>query len=468
MATDSFWGQAFIAYAKDNSVAVCDAFRLDFESADRFLLVVNFILWLLVSTVGGLHYGMFMLGIIGGGLTFGLAVLAYGLARGTLACRMTLAANLSVFAAILITQQHGLIEAHFIYFVSVALVLVYKDLIPLLTGAVIIAVHHLGAAYCQANEISIGGVPIMAFNWGIVEPLIWHVAAVVFSICAGYVIVANSAKQFRDQQLMQSRLLEVAARNGEVMSAIQQAAESLHGNSSEISSDNSDLRRRTEDQGLAIQQLASSTEQLTVTVRQSTGHAGEANQLATVASQQAEKGNAVVKSTIDAMNAISASSRQIADIIGVIDEIAFQTNLLALNAAVEAARAGEQGRGFAVVAGEVRKLAGRSADAAKEIKRLIQDSVAKVGDGARLVDASGITLSEIAEGIGRVKTIVARIAQASQEQSAGIDQINRAINQIDANTRENTTLVGRTAEASQAMTDIVEQLQVLSGDLQVA
>jgi methyl-accepting chemotaxis protein len=194
-------------------------------------------------------------------------------------------------------------------------------------------------------------------------------------------------------------------------------------------------------------------EEMTSTVKQNAENASEASKLALAARSQAEKGGAVVAKAVVAMGGINEASKKIANIIGVIDEIAFQTNLLALNAAVEAARAGEQGRGFAVVATEVRNLAGRSATAAKEIKALIQDSVTKVEEGSSLVTQSGTTLDQIVAAVKKVTDIVAEIAAASQEQSTGIDQVNKAVTQLDTLTQQNAALVEQATASSESMTE---------------
>ena len=221
----------------------------------------------------------------------------------------------------------------------------------------------------------------------------------------------------------------------------------------EISAGHINLSKRTEEQSASLEETASSMEHMTTTVKQNAANAGQANQLAIAARGQAESGGTVVGKAMRAMSEINDSSRKIADIIGVIDEIAFQTNLLALNAAVEAARAGEQGRGFAVVASEVRSLAGRSATAAKEIKALIQDSVRKVEDGSTLVTESGHTLEQIVVSVKKVSDIVAEIAAASREQSSGIEQVNRAVMQMDELTQQNATLVEQATAASRAMAE---------------
>ncbi len=236
-----------------------------------------------------------------------------------------------------------------------------------------------------------------------------------------------------------------------LVAEIKVAAGEVQSGAHEISKGNLNLSQRTEEAASSLEETASSMEQMTSTVKMTADNAGQARQLAVAARQQAEKGSAVVGSAVTAMSEINQSSRKIAAIIGVIDEIAFQTNLLALNAAVEAARAGEQGRGFAVVASEVRNLAGRSATAAKEIKALIMDSVSKVEEGSKLVDQSGKSLDDIGAAVKRVTNVVAEIAEASQEQASGIEQVNKAVTQMDEMTQQNAALVEEASAASEAI-----------------
>jgi methyl-accepting chemotaxis protein len=236
-----------------------------------------------------------------------------------------------------------------------------------------------------------------------------------------------------------------------IVTDVRSGTESISSAASEIAAGNLDLSARTEEQAASLEQTAASIEELTSTVRQSADNARQANQLAASASSVAGQGGEIVSQVVDTMGSINASSRKIVDIIGVIDGIAFQTNILALNAAVEAARAGEQGRGFAVVAGEVRTLAQRSAAAAKEIKTLIDDSVARVGEGTDLVGKAGVTMSEIMASVKRVTDIMGEITAATQEQSSGIEQVNLAVAQIDTVTQQNAALVEEAAAAAQSM-----------------
>ena len=239
---------------------------------------------------------------------------------------------------------------------------------------------------------------------------------------------------------------------------IRTATETISVATREIASGNLDLSNRTESQASSLEETASSMEELTSTVKQNAENARQANQLVVSTADVAVRGGQVVGQVVNTMASIKDSSRKIADIIGVIDGIAFQTNILALNAAVEAARAGEQGRGFAVVASEVRNLAQRSAGAAKEIKALIEDSVGKVDNGGKLVDEAGKTMEEIVNSVKRVTDIMSEIAAASQEQSAGIEQVNQAVGQMDEMTQQNAALVEEAAAAAGSLQDQAGQL----------
>ncbi|MEW9900745.1 methyl-accepting chemotaxis protein [Chitinivorax sp. PXF-14] len=244
----------------------------------------------------------------------------------------------------------------------------------------------------------------------------------------------------------------------EIVTQIKSSADTINTAAGEIAAGNSDLSGRTEEQASSLEQTAASMEQLTGTVKQNADNARQASQLASSASDIAQRGGEMVARVVTTMSSISDSSKKIADIIGVIDGIAFQTNILALNAAVEAARAGEQGRGFAVVASEVRSLAQRSAAAAKEIKELIQDSVSRVNDGHELVVEAGGTMTDIVGAVQRVRDIINEIAHASSEQSDGIDQVGRAITQMDEVTQQNAALVEQAAASAESLEDQARSL----------
>ncbi|OAE55093.1 hypothetical protein A7J67_11325 [Achromobacter xylosoxidans] len=234
---------------------------------------------------------------------------------------------------------------------------------------------------------------------------------------------------------------------------IRTGVDSIASASGEIAAGNTDLSSRTEQQAASLEETAASMEQLSSTVKQNADSAKQANQLAAAASETASRGGATVSEVVSTMNAISASSVKISDIVSVIDGIAFQTNILALNAAVEAARAGEQGKGFAVVAAEVRTLAQRSAQAAKEIKVLIEDTVQKIGQGSGSAERAGATMQEIVSSVQRVTDIMGEIAAASAEQADGIEQVNRAVSQMDEVTQQNAALVEEAAAAAGSMQD---------------
>ncbi|MES2164351.1 MAG: methyl-accepting chemotaxis protein [Pseudomonadota bacterium] len=277
-----------------------------------------------------------------------------------------------------------------------------------------------------------------------------YAAGVAGRIAAGDLTVSVDTRSGDQHSMLHSMKLmrdALAAIVGEVRAG----TETIAAASTQIASGNQDLSARTEQQASSLEETASSMEELTSAVRQNNDHARQANVLAQSASAVAQQGGAVVSKVVDTMGAINDSSRKIVDIIGVIDGIAFQTNILALNAAVEAARAGEQGRGFAVVASEVRNLAQRSAAAAKEIKALIGSSVEKVEVGSKLVEQAGLTMGEVVASVQRVTDIMADISAAGDEQSAGIEQINQAVSEMDAVTQQNAALVEEAAAAAESM-----------------
>lgn len=275
-------------------------------------------------------------------------------------------------------------------------------------------------------------------------------------IAQGDLTVEVHERSHQDQ--LMKALAAMVANLREIVGNVGSSSGSIATATKQIATGNADLAQRTETQASSLEEIASSMEELTSTVKQNADNSQQANQLAIDASDVAVKGGTVITRVVDTMESISASSKKIADIISVIDGIAFQTNILALNAAVEAARAGEQGRGFAVVAGEVRNLAQRSAAAAKEIKELISDSVDKVGNGSKLVGEAGQTMQEIVTSIKRVTDIMSEISAASLEQSSGIEQVNTAITSMDEITQQNASVV---QEASSAAAALEEQAQLL-------
>jgi methyl-accepting chemotaxis protein len=277
-----------------------------------------------------------------------------------------------------------------------------------------------------------------------------YAAAVAGRIAAGDLTVVVDTRGGDSHSMLHAMKMMRDALAG-IVTEVRAGTETIAAASTEIASGNQDLSSRTEQQASSLEETASSMEELTSAVRQNNDNARQANQLAQSASAVAQQGGAVVSQVVDTMGAINDSSRKIVDIIAVIDGIAFQTNILALNAAVEAARAGEQGRGFAVVASEVRNLAQRSALAAKEIKELIGNSVEKVEIGSKLVEQAGQTMNDVVASVQRVTDIMADISSAGDEQSAGIEQINQAVSEMDTVTQQNAALVEEAAAAAEAM-----------------
>ncbi|NIA57356.1 methyl-accepting chemotaxis protein [Massilia sp. TW-1] len=284
-----------------------------------------------------------------------------------------------------------------------------------------------------------------------------YAAAVVGKIAAGN-LCADIEVRDGDRSSLLFAMASMRDSLARVIGEVHGGTSTISSAARQIASGNADLSARTEQQASALEETASSLDELTSTVAQNADNARQANQLAVTASEVAAQGGAVVAEVVDTMGAINESARKIVDIISVIDGIAFQTNILALNAAVEAARAGEQGRGFAVVAAEVRNLAQRSANAAKEIKILIDDSVKKVDTGSKLVYRAGATMGEVVGAIRRVTDIMGEISTASQEQKAGIEQVGKAIAQMDHATQQNAALVEETAAGSESLRELADNL----------
>jgi methyl-accepting chemotaxis protein len=426
---------------------------------------------------------------VGGTAVFGLlAAAVYASAKGTSLSKYVLTFVLIGFVVLHIQLSQGMREFHFGVFVSLAALLVYRDWRVVVFGALMYALHHVGFDRLQA-----AGYGLYCLSEPNFATILLHAAYVVVQAGVEIVLVLGMARAaqagdelgvlVRQVNRAEGIALDVStvavatpagealkstlARMAHAVGAVRVGASSIEMACSEIASGNQDLSNRTEQTASNLQRTASSMAQLTSMVKQSAGSAAQANQLAMNASTVAAQGGQVVSQVVDTMKGINEASRKISDIISVIDGIAFQTNILALNAAVEAARAGEQGRGFAVVASEVRLLAGRSAEAAKEIKNLINTSVQRVEQGTQLVDKAGATMAEVVKAIRRVTDIMGEISAASNEQAHGVASVGEAVTEMDQATQQNAALVEQMAAAAASLNaqaqELVQSMAVFQG-----
>jgi methyl-accepting chemotaxis protein len=450
-----------------------------FEAHDRVVLSATGVVFL-GTLAYATHYGSLGLSLGVGAVLMLLALGVASRSQGGLGSMVGLPALGMAMVALLIHTARGHNEAHFAVFAFMACLATYRHALPILAGAAVIAVHHLSFNQFQAW----GWGPICFTEPGfmkVVEHALYVVAetAVLLFLAAGARADFQTAEELAEiaRRIQASdgsvdlsmahghsdnpttaRMLAALRHIDEAIHEVRTATQAIGGATHHIASGNVSLSQRTEQAASSLAETASSMDEIAASIRQSAEHARRANGLVGDASDVANQGGEAVGRVIQTMGGIQQSSRKITDIIGVIDGIAFQTNILALNAAVEAARAGEQGRGFAVVAGEVRTLAQRSAEAAREIKRLITSSVEQVDTGSGLVDSTGQIIGNVVDQVRQVSDLVGEITRASTEQDAGIGLINQAINVLDQATQQNAALVEETAAAAESLQQQVQSL----------
>jgi methyl-accepting chemotaxis protein len=441
---------------------------------------------------GGL-YGSMGLASVGGLLLLAASLGVAMVSRGGIGSRIGLPVLGMAMVGLMIHVAHGRSEAHFGVFAFLACLVVYRSPLAVLAGAVAIAVHHL-----TFNQLQTWGWGPICFGEPGFLKVVEHALYVVVE-SAVLLLLASRAKadfasadeliriaeqiqgddgavdltvaHIQPKGFASRKLVEALGHIEESINQVRESAQAILLASGEIAQGNQALSSRTDDASASIAQTAAAVEEIASTIRSSVDNAHQANSLAGAASNVATQGGDAVSKVVQTMSGIQHASRKITDIIGVIDGIAFQTNILALNAAVEAARAGEQGRGFAVVASEVRSLAQRSAEAAKEIKNLITNSVEQVELGSALVDNTGQIIGDVVEQVRQVSELVSQITLSSAEQNDGIGQINQSISRLDQTTQQNASLVDQTATAagrlSQQADDLIAAVSVFKTDASV-
>jgi len=426
------------------------------------VMAAALVLGALASLAIANEFGRMGLAAIGAGAISAIGLGVWMASPGSLLSRLVFAFALTAMVALHIDLGRGTIEFHFGVFVVLGLLLVYSDWRPILLAAGLVAVEHLVTDRLQAF-----GADVYCTTSPSILKVVMHAVYVILQTGAEIYMTVWMNRAARQGTASADALTDTLERLRAALATTQESAARIESASHEIAGGNADLRQRTEQSAAQLRRAAGSMAQLTAIVNSSAESAEGANRQAASASQVAERGGEVVREVVSKMDDIATSSRRIADIIGVIDGIAFQTNILALNAAVEAARAGEQGRGFAVVASEVRSLAQRSATAAREIKGLINVSVENVDAGSRLVGEAGRTMQEIVAGIRSVAGTIDEISRSATAQKAGIVAMHDTVADLDQMTQRNAALVQQSAAAAESLhvqagrlTEVVSSFQL--------
>jgi methyl-accepting chemotaxis protein len=456
-----------VVLTTDSRVAVAEALQGIGRRADSLMLLTLALGWAAALGIGWFH-GRMGTAFLGGGVFFGLAALAWLMARGTQLSQLTMAAMGMGMVALHIQLSMGMLEFHFGVFVYLALLLAYRNWRPIVFAALVIAVHHIAF-----DRLQLWGAPLYCLTEPDFGRILIHATFVIIQTAAEVGIALRTRADAIESAELQylcrpqadgqlaldvrnaevhspaaTALREALLRLNAVVSDVHQAAQSMSNASSEIAAGNQNLSQRTERTASHLQEAAASMEQLGGMAHHNLQEAVAARELANEASALAQQCGTAVNDVVHTMEEIHSGAKRISDIVGVIDGIAFQTNILALNAAVEAARAGEQGRGFAVVATEVRSLAGRSAEAAKEVRKLIGLSLAQADRGADLVSRAGQSMGHVVERAQRMSDMVGAISRAVEGQSGDLGRVSASVGELDQMTQQNAALVEESAAAA--------------------
>ncbi|MCP5021828.1 MAG: hypothetical protein GY930_08615 [bacterium] len=440
------------AYDPKVDLEAKEALREDFVVSDKLMMTLMVFHWALACTLSAYQFGTYTLGFVGGGLITAVAYLASKQYTGTAASRATMGVCLGLFSGLFVTQNFGMIEAHFHVFILITFLLRYRDLAPLYAATLVIVAHHSFGTWCQWTGVNVNGFEIVAFSWGSqsLAPLLIHSFLAVCSVAVGTILIRNSSAQFCETFTASQELQVALKKNEATMERFRESsrqseeiAEHLRAAAEQIQSI---LLNKGDnvDGSYSLHQLASSVQSLNSQTLENSERAKQARQEAQESRKIALDGDASMVKLKDAMSGILTATEDVQGVAKAIEGIAFQTNLLALNAAVEAARAGEAGKGFAVVAEEVRNLALGSSDAAKEVATLIDRAKASVGNGVDITGETAQTLAEIVLGAEKVASAIDVIGSSSEEQASGLSTVVSNIDRLTSEVQQLRSLTTST------------------------